>query len=129
MSIYFDKERRIGKAVWSGHLRGMEFREASLLCLDLVDRYELLAWLSDNRKMNSVKPADLQWSLEVLVPQLVESHLLRMAILPSEFEESRNAMGLMLERKDKLDQRPLMRNFDSEEEAMVWLQGEQVTSV
>jgi len=120
-SIYYDKERRLGKAVWSGYIHGAEFREATLLCLDLVDKYELRGWLGDNRKMNSIAPSDLQWSLEVFIPQVVSSPLLRMANLPSESAENRKAISIMLQKKNELDQRLIMQDFESEEEAMAWL--------
>ncbi|PTX22507.1 hypothetical protein C8N40_101331 [Pontibacter mucosus] len=122
VSLYYDKELRLGKAVWRGHVQGAEFREATLLCLDLVDRHELRGWLGDNRKMNSIDPADLQWSLEVFVPQAVASPLLRIANLPSESEKNREAVAMMLKKKDQLDaQQLLVRDFGSEEEAMAWL--------
>lgn len=93
-----------------------------MLCLDLVDRHELRGWLGDNRKMNSIDPADLQWSLEVFVPQAVASPLLRIANLPSESEKNREAVAMMLKKKDQLDaQQLLVRDFGSEEEAMAWL--------
>ncbi|OKL40896.1 hypothetical protein [Pontibacter flavimaris] len=121
VSIYFNRERRLGKAVWSGHLSGAEYRELVLLCLDLTDRHELLGWLGDNRKMHAIDSADLQWSLEVFVPQVVAGPLLRMATLPSEYEEHRQAVEVMLEKKDKLNQKLVLRDFDNEEEAMAWL--------
>lgn len=121
MRIYYDKEQRLGKAIWNGHLTGAEFREATLLCLDLMDRYELKGWLGDNRKMDSIVPADLQWSLRVFVPQLVEGPLLRLANLPSEHEGHQKALDVMMEKKNKLDQQLLIREFEAEEEAMAWL--------
>ena len=121
MSLYYDKELRLGKAIWNGHVQGAEYREAALLCMDLVDRHELRGWLGDNRKMNSIEPADLQWTLDVFVPQTVASSLLRIANLPSESENNRKAVSMMLDKKDQLNQPLLVRDFDSEEEAMAWL--------
>jgi hypothetical protein len=121
VSIFYDKERRLGKAVWNGHLSGAEFRETALLCLDLIDRYELKGWLGDNRKMDSIDPTDLQWSLEVFVPQFVASTIQRLANLPSEHEENRKAIQVMLEKKNWMDQHLLIQDFLHEEEAMAWL--------
>lgn len=92
-----------------------------MLCLDLVDRHELRGWLGDNRKMNSIEPADLQWTLDVFVPQAVASPLLRMANLPSEFEQNREAVAMMIEKKNQLNEQLLVRDFDTQEEAMAWL--------
>jgi hypothetical protein len=121
VSIYYDKGLRIGKAVWKGHVSGFEFRETTLLCLDLMDRHELKGWLGDNRKMRSIAPADLQWSLDVFVPQIVAGPVLRVANLPSEHEENRKAIEVMLEKKNKLQQQLTIRDFEDEEEAMAWL--------
>lgn len=121
VSIYFDKANRLGKAVWRGHLSGAEFKETALLCQDLMDRYELKGWLGDNRKMDAIEPADLKWSMEVLLPQLIAGSILRMANLPSEHEENRKALEVMIEKKNELDQKLLIRDFETEAEAMAWL--------
>jgi hypothetical protein len=123
VSIYYDKEHRLGKAVWNGSLVGSEYREAILICADLVDRHGLIAWLADDRKMKTINPADLQWSLEVYVPQLLESPLRRMATLPSEYEEQRQAVEQMVDKRSQYDHQILVRNFYDEKEAMAWLLG------
>ncbi|WP_461491202.1 hypothetical protein [Pontibacter sp. HJ8] len=121
VSIYYAKDELLGKAVWNGHVSGAEFRESTLLCLDLIDRYELRGWLGDNRKMDSFEPADLQWSLEVFVPHMVAGPVLRIANLPSEQEGNRKALQVMLDKKNQLGQKLLIRDFASEAEAMKWL--------
>ncbi|MDX5423327.1 MAG: hypothetical protein LPK14_13815 [Hymenobacteraceae bacterium] len=121
VSIYYDKEWQLGVAVWQGKLQDAEFREATLLCLDVIDRFELKRWLGDNRKMKSINPSDLQWSTEVFVPQIVESPLLRLANLPSEDEGHTNAVDIMIEKCDGLGQKLEIRDFGSEAEAMAWL--------
>jgi hypothetical protein len=121
VSIYYAKKEHLGKAVWSGHVSGAEFREATLLCLDLIDRYELRGWLGDNRKMDSFEPADLQWSLEVFVPHIVAGPVQRIANLPSEQEGNRKALEVMSDKKNQLGQKLLIRDFASEAEAMEWL--------
>lgn len=121
VSIFYNKDERLGKAVWTGHLSGAEFRETSLLCLDLIDRYELRGWLGDNRKMDAIEPDDLQWSLEVFVPQIVASSVLRIANLPSEHEGHRKAIDVMLDKKNELGETLVIREFSDEAEAMDWL--------
>jgi hypothetical protein len=63
--------------------KGPELREAFLLCLELIGRFSLTPWLADDRLMESIEPADLDWSLQVHVPAMAKSSLLRMARLPS----------------------------------------------
>ena len=121
VSIYFDKDLRIGKAVWQGDLVGSEFREAVLLCLDLIDRHSLVGWLGDNRRMKSIRPDDLQWSLQHFLPQLLESSLERLANIPSYDDANRAAVEIMYAQKSNL-QELAIRDFVSEEEALAWLQ-------
>jgi hypothetical protein len=78
--------------------------------------------------MDLIEPEDLQWSLQVFVPQIVAGTILWMANLPSEQEENRNAIEVMLEKKDKLTQHLLIRDFLDEEEAMAWLRDSRLGS-
>ena len=121
VSIYFDKENCLGKAIWCGRVSGAEFKEAVLLCQDLMDRYGLKGWLSDNRKMDAIEPADLKWTIEVMLPQLIAGVMLRMANLPSEHEGHRKAVETILEKKNEHDQKLLIRDFEYENEALTWL--------
>jgi hypothetical protein len=121
VSFYYDKEARLGKAEWVGHLKGAELREAYLLCLELIDRFSLTRWLADDRLMRSIDPADLQWSLNVFVPRLANGPLLRMARLPSLFEENRQAVEVMIEKGHTYNLDLILRDFTDEQEALDWL--------
>ncbi|WP_187262236.1 hypothetical protein [Pontibacter beigongshangensis] len=121
VSLYFDKKISLGKAVWRGHVRGPELREAYLLTLDLIDRNYLTRWLGDDRLMQSIAPDDLQWSLEVFIPMLVNSSLLRMARLPSHSEANREGIREMIIRGHTIDHNLIVRDFGDEQEAMRWL--------
>jgi hypothetical protein len=121
VSIYYNKALRLGKAVWNGHLSGFEFREAILLCMDLVDRHELIGWLGDDRMLGAIEPADLKWSLEVHLPQLAASSMLRMASLPSVQGKNKEVIETMVEKNNELGQKLIFREFEREEEAVAWL--------
>lgn len=121
VSIYFDKDFRVGKAVWHGDLIGSEFKEAVLLCLDLIDRHSLVGWLGDNRRMKSIRPDDLEWSIHNFLPQLLDSSLVRLANIPSEDSGNRAAVEMMYEKGGDSEQLAV-RDFATEEEALAWLQ-------
>lgn len=121
VTFLYDKQARLGKAVWRGHLRGPELREAYLLVIDMIDRFTLTSWLADDRLMESIAPDDLQWSLDVYVPRIARSPLLRMARLPSRFEENRQSVDLMIDKGNKYGLQLVLRDFTSEEEAVDWL--------
>lgn len=121
ISLYYDKAQRLGVAVWKGNVKGAEFREAVLLCLDLIDRYCLTRWLADDRKMKAIDPADALWSHEVFLPRILAGPILRLARLPSECEENRQAVELMKDKSTGAASSMIIRDFESEEEAMEWL--------
>jgi len=121
VSIYSDMDLRLGKAEWHGDLIGSEFREAVLLCLDLIDRHSLVGWLGDNRRMKSIRPDDLEWSMQNFLPQLLDSSLMRLANIPSEDSGNRAAVEMMYE-KSGGTARLAVRDFYTEQEALAWLQ-------
>lgn len=121
VNIYYDKDVSLGKAVWKGDLIGAEYREAVLLCLDLIDRHELTGWLGDNRKMNSIRPDDLEWSVRVFLPKLLESSLLRLANIPSENDQNREAVETIYNKINIPDKELTVRSFTGSEEAEAWL--------
>ena len=121
VNIYFDKELCIGKAVWKGDLIGAEYKEAVLLCLDLIDRHGLIGWLGDNRKMKSIRPDDLEWSIRVFLPKLLESSLQRLANIPSENEQNREAIETLYNKSNINDKELSVRSFKIIREAEAWL--------
>ncbi|WP_242926192.1 hypothetical protein [Pontibacter vulgaris] len=121
VSIYYNKESRLGKAVWNGHLEGAELREAFLLCLELIDRFMLTRWLADDRLMKSIEPADLEWSKQNYIPRIGNSSLLRFARLPSQFQKNLEAVNAMIEQSHTLKTKVVPLDFTDEQEAMDWL--------
>ena len=121
VSLYYHRETRLGKAVWKGRLQGPELREAFLLCIELVDRFSLLRWLADDRLMESIEPADLEWSLQVFVPRLARTPLLRMARLPSQFEKNKESVDTMVDIGKGQVISLVHRDFSDETEAIEWL--------
>ncbi len=121
VKLSYDKHLQLGKAEWRGRLQGAELREAYLLCHEMINRFSLVRWLADDRLMGSVSPADLKWSLEVHVPQMAKSSLKRLARIPSQFEENRKAVEVMINKGYTFDLSLILRDFMHLEEAMEWL--------
>ncbi|MDX5437619.1 MAG: hypothetical protein LPK03_10515 [Pontibacter sp.] len=121
LTLSYDVEARLGKAQWRGRLRGAELREAYLLCLEMINRFSLARWLADDRLMGPIEQADLEWSLEVYVPRITASPLLRMARLPSHSEENLKAIDSMIDKGHGYDLQLFLRDFASKAEAMDWL--------
>lgn len=121
IKLSYDKHLQLGKAEWNGRLQGAELREAYLLCHEMINRFSLTKWLADDRLMGGISPADLKWSLEVHVPQLAKSPLLRIARLPSQFEKNREAVEVMINKGYTYAVNLVFRDFFDQDEAMEWL--------
>ncbi|WP_239022841.1 hypothetical protein [Pontibacter mangrovi] len=87
----------------------------------MANRFSLVRWLADDRKMGAICPADLEWSLQEYIPRVAQGSLLRMARLPSIFEENLQAVGVMVRKGHTYDLNLAFRDFKTEEEAMAWL--------
>ena len=121
VSLYYDKDHNLGSAVWSGNIKGAEFRESLLLCLDLIDRFGLTRWLADDRNMKAIDPADAQWSQEVFLPRILSGSILRLARLPSHCAENRETIELLKEHSKGFPTNLTIRDFATEAEATDWL--------
>ncbi|MBF9253015.1 hypothetical protein I2I11_06910 [Pontibacter sp. 172403-2] len=122
VSLYYSRDASVGMAVWRGHVHGAAFREAILLCLELMSRFELRGWLSDNRKIRAINLQDLQWSLKVIDTRIAAIPLLRLARLPSDVEEVRSAVtAVLLDAELVSAGKGLFCNFGEVREAMQWL--------
>jgi hypothetical protein len=121
VTIYYNLEQLCGMAAWKGELTGAEFREATLLCQDLIDRYGLIRWLGDNRKMKGIRKDDLLWFMEVMEPQLVNSSLLRMANLLSHHADHQEAMERLTAHGTTLNHRLIVRDYSNKDAALEWL--------
>lgn len=128
ISLYYDEALHLGMAVWKGSIKGAEFRESVLLCLEMTDRFGLTRWLADDRKMKAIDPADAEWSQQAFLPQILSGPLVRMARLPSECVENRETIELMKEKSKGFSGSLTICDFESQEEAMEWLLKEEQIS-
>ncbi len=122
VSLYYSREEKLGMAEWEGHLRGADFREAMLLCLELMDRFGLKGWLEDDRKVLTVDAADLQWSKGVLTVRLKTIPLLRLARLPSEVAQPTLSDGVKVGVRLDSGSSLALRDFKEKQAALDWLQ-------
>jgi hypothetical protein len=79
--LFYEQEKSLAGAVWTGFMSSDEFREAITKCLALIHECEIRLWLADNRGLKAIRQADQQWMVEEAVPQLVASSLTKMASL------------------------------------------------
>lgn len=120
VTVTYDKELQLGIAVWNGFLTSAEFKEAIEKCLQLMEEYQPLRWLGDNRKLRAIRKADQDWFAESVFPRLAASSLRRNASVVSEDLFNRMAVEQLVKRAENLGDM-IIKEFDNEEEAMAWV--------
>jgi hypothetical protein len=68
---------------WKGHARSSEYRHGLEFALDHVKHHKVTRWLADLRSMTAILRTDEQWANETWFPQLFNTALEKMAIVPS----------------------------------------------
>ena len=68
---------------WKGHARSSEYRRGLEIALDLVKQHGVRRWLADLRYMTAILRDDEQWANTTWFPQLFNTDLEKMAIVPS----------------------------------------------
>jgi len=120
VQVFYDDDKKLGKAVWNGFLNSEEFRAASNACLNAIEEYQLLYWLADNRKMKAIRQHDQEWFIQQIVPRLAKSSLRKMATLVSEDLFNQMAIeSLELKANDLVGFNNY--HFKSEAAALAWL--------
>jgi len=120
LTLSFDRERKTGFAVWVGFLNSQEFQEATLKCVELIQTEELTHWLADNRQMKAIRQADQQWFLDIILPQLLQSPLQRMATLVSHDIFNKMAVEHIIQKAGPVEHLAL-QDFNQEAAATAWL--------
>jgi hypothetical protein len=120
VTITYDEELQLGKAVWKGFLSSSEFREAIEICVQLMEEHKPLRWLGDNRKLRAIRKADQEWFAESIFPKLAASTLRRNGAIVSEDLFNRMAVEQLVKRAKKLGDM-VIKEFDNEDEAIAWI--------
>lgn len=121
VSLSYDVALSLGLARWNGRLHSEELREAYLLCHEMINRFSLTRWLADDRLMGEISPADLKWGLEVHVPRMAQSPLLKIARIPSRYEKNRLAVETMINKGYTYGLKLVIRDYKDEQGALEWL--------
>ncbi len=120
VTISYEEDSKLGVAVWNGFLTSQEFREATSICLRMLEEYKPLRWLGDNRKMKVIRPVDQEWFVEHALPRLQQSSLRRNAVLVSEDFFNKMAVEQIYKRAESKGDM-VLKDFDSKVLALAWL--------
>ncbi|OON69065.1 hypothetical protein [Hymenobacter sp. CRA2] len=72
------------EAEWLGFAGSQQFRQAIEQGLQLAQQYQITGWIANDRQLRAVRPADLAWVSEYLLPALDDMGLRRLALIESE---------------------------------------------
>ena len=118
LSIRWRGVPRILYAEWKGFATTEEFRAALLIGVHAIRERHVVGYVSDARKAKVFLPEDLQWTVEVWLPQVVAAGLKRMAMVTAETGLGKVAIE---EAVHEIDNHGLsMRKFDSVAAATTW---------
>lgn len=83
LTICYDGGRNVGKSVWNGFVSGEAYRQSMMACVRLMTEQNVRYWIADDREMKAIRLKDQEWSNAVLMPQLANSSLKKMALVVS----------------------------------------------
>lgn len=102
-----------------GFARSDEFRAALMRALDAIKDQHAVAYLSDTCKVKVVVHKEQNWANEVWAPLVVAAGLKRFALMKAESGLGKLTVEDVISLVDNWGL--LMRGFDSEFEAKIWL--------
>lgn len=66
---------------WQNNAGSTDFRAAAQQALTLTQQHQVKAWVGDDRLLGAVRPVDLQWAEDNILPVLGQVGLARFALL------------------------------------------------
>ena len=104
---------------WLGYASSTDFRLYITEALDLARQHGVRAWIANDRLLGAVRPTDLTWIGETVLPAMVELGVVRFARLEAEQTLNRMLIGHLYE--DTMPDLPFeTRTFTEVEQARAW---------
>ena len=120
LTLTYEPEWELGTATMQGFLSSQEFREAVIMCAQLMEEKKPLRWLADNRKMKVIRQTDQEWFIANALPKLQASTIRRNATVVSEDIFNKMAVEQIIKRADNLGNM-LLQEFSDKQQALAWL--------
>jgi hypothetical protein len=107
---------------WLGFVSSSDFRQLITEALQLAKEHGVTAWIANDLLLGAVRPVDLQWVAEHVLPAMVEMGIVRFARIDSEQTMNRMLIGQMYQ--DATPQHPIeMCSFPDVQQAREWACG------
>ncbi|HEX8505788.1 MAG TPA: hypothetical protein VF630_10500 [Hymenobacter sp.] len=110
------------EAQWKGFVSSALLREATLECVQRAREHRISGWVADDRLLGPVRPVDLEWIAQEVLPQLVAVGLKRFARI----EAADPLNQLLIGRAQAIAEQQLpfeLQSFTDLQEARAWACG------
>jgi len=120
VTLTYDEEHQLGIAECVGFLSSEEFREATIMCVRMMEEYKPLRWLADNSRMRAIRQADQEWFAAYTLPRLQAGTIRRNATVVSEDIFNKMAVEHFMKRAGNLGDL-VLKEFVNKAEALAWV--------
>jgi hypothetical protein len=104
---------------WLGYANSTDFRHYIEEALALARQHGVTAWIANDRLLGAVRPVDLTWVGEVVLPAMAELGIVRFARLEAEQTLNRMLIGSLYQ--DTTPELPFeIRTFPDLPQARTW---------
>ncbi|UYZ57896.1 hypothetical protein [Hymenobacter latericus] len=111
---------------WLSFVSSANFRSQILDALALARQHHVTGWIANDRLLGAVRPVDLRWVAEEVLPAMAELGVVRFARLESEETLNRMLIGNMYQ--GATETVPFeVRAFSDPAEARAWACGQAAT--
>jgi hypothetical protein len=115
------------EAKWQGFVSSAVLRQATLDAVVLARQHRITGWIADDRLLGPVRPVDLEWIAQHVLPQLIGVGLKRFARIEAIDPLNKLLIGQVQDTAES--QMPFeMQTFTSLPAARAWACGLPVTS-
>ncbi|RZK17783.1 MAG: hypothetical protein EOO56_17245 [Hymenobacter sp.] len=107
---------------WLSYVSSANFRAAATQALAFTRNYHVKAWLGDDRLLGAVRPRDLEWAEQDILPALAQAGVERFARLESQDALNNRLISSMYARAEASVPFPI-RHFADLPAARAWASG------
>lgn len=119
-TLWYYPETKVVHHVVHKYIYGAQLRAVLLKGLECLQQHDAKKWLSDDRKSSALPQADIDWSTEHWIPEMLEVGWQYWAIVLPDGAVGRQNLGRVMESYAKLG--ITVAAFGDPDEALHWLE-------
>ena len=103
VTVYYDKEKQIGKVIWSGNPTDEKYKVPFNKLLEYGQTHLVKRFLSDTRKQGVVSPNNRKWFEKDMVPAAIKAGMVKAAVVTDGNAFKRYYLNLILSSINKFN--------------------------